>query len=314
MTDKLHNSHFFNGFFYTSLQIVRRSKMRKDVPPVCHQMANAKTVTHPRCADRGETLESPAKKTIQCQTFYTYALPHSIPQGNTSRHIPDVSPMCHRVERFAGHPLFPPKNVSPEDLLWGCFLGDGYCNPYGCLTLSHSVSQAPYLFWKWELLRAHGGQEGNPEGWVVEGSRPRLVVDKDSRTNKWTYAMRFNTRTLFQRERELFYPFGEKRFPRWEQTRERWTPAALAVWFMDDGGAGGNSKRGCVIDVSCWGPEGRAEIQRTLKCAYNLETTLQGRKDKGVKLFFPLRSHRKLLECIGPYIVPSMFYKIAHLF
>ena len=44
--------------------------------------------------------------------------------------------------------------LTVKDLIWGCLLGDAYCNPRGCITLRQGLSQAPYLFWKWETGRA----------------------------------------------------------------------------------------------------------------------------------------------------------------
>lgn len=83
---------------------------------------------------------------------------------------------------------------------------------------------------------------------------------------------------------------------------------------MDDGGAGGHSKLGIVIDVSGWGYGGRLEAQPALKSVYGLDSTFLGTKDNAVKLFIPERSVIRFRDRVKPYIVPSQRYKIAHLF
>ena len=89
----------------------------------------------------------------------------------------------------------------PQDLIWGSLLGDGYLNPRGCCTFAHSVAQSPYLFWKWETLRS--------AGYTRAGSCPKFEYIWDPRTNKWTYLVRFYSRTLFQQEFSRC-PSGEK--------------------------------------------------------------------------------------------------------
>ena len=200
------------------------------------------------------------------------------------------------------------KTCPAEDLIWGSLLGDAYCNRRGCITLEQSAASAPYLFWKWELL--------NSMGLLAPTSTPRLVQRRHPRSRRWSYSLRFNTRTLFAGERRLFYRAGSdgnvvKCWP--EGGPARWTPAALAVWFMDDGGRGGNSRRGSVIDVSCWGGSGRAECAETLRAVFHLETSFHTGIDGGVKLFIPERCASRFRDQVAPHIIPAMRYKIAHL-
>ena len=134
--------------------------------------------------------------------------------------------------------------------------------------------------------------------------------------------------TLWHAERELLYKKQQSGLPStkcWEKARERkvfpqlefcrsrWTAGALAVLFMDDGGAGGNSKRGCVFDVSCWDASGRLEMQRTLWECFQLETSFQGRGNHS-KLYIRSESQEKFRDLIAPHIIPAMWYKCAHLF
>lgn len=202
------------------------------------------------------------------------------------------------------------KECRGTDLIWGSLLGDAHCNERGCITFQHSVIATPYLFWKWELLRKGG--------LLAEKSKPTLLCQQHKRIGRWYSSLRFHTRTLFYQERQLFYRATGgrgvvKTFPPLEGNKSRFTPGALAVWYMDDGGRGGNSARGCVIDVSCWGPLGEARIKETLESVYQLKTTFH-RSGKKVKLFIPQASSERFRDLVAPYILPSMYYKIAHLF
>ena len=218
----------------------------------------------------------------------------------------------HSVESLAPEKgLASKERCTGKEMIWGSLLGDAYCNFRGCITLEHSVQSTPYVFWKWQLL--------GRENMLTQTSLPRLVHRQDRRNGRHTHSLRFNTRTLFQEERALFYPLVKNRavksVPPLSTMCCRLTPAALAVWYMDDGGPGGKSKRGCVIDVSCWGERGGNQIQVALETIFQLETSFHGRHGgSGVKLFIPERSVGRFKELITPYIIPSMYYKIAHLF
>lgn len=200
--------------------------------------------------------------------------------------------------------------MTPGECIWGSLLGDGYCNPRGCITLEHSVWSAPYLFWKWELLKRGGV--------LAPTSTPRLVARLHRRTSRWSYSLRFNTRTLYGEEREIFYRLRDKsgRAVKCAPPIEslRWTPGALAVGYMDDGGRGGKSKRGSVIDVSCWGTRGRKVLSEALNHHFHLETSFHGGQGGGVKLYIPDRFALRFRDLVAPYIIPAMYYKIAHLY
>lgn len=202
------------------------------------------------------------------------------------------------------------KTIAVDDLIWGSLLADAHCNKRGCITLEGSVIQTPYTFWKWEQCKAGGI--------LTATSTPRLVHRFDKRTMKWRGSLRFKTRTLWRAERKLLYKddgTGRERkfFPPWDSCRSRWTAGALAVLFMDHGGAGGNNKRGCVFDVSYWDASGRLEMQRTLWECFQLKTSFQGTGNQ-CKLYILTCSAERFRDLITPYIVPAMWYKCAHLF
>lgn len=124
---------------------------------------------------------------------------------------------------------------------------------------------------------------------------------------------RFNTKSCFKDLRASFYPVGASARPKGMRkglpliSGRGWTRGCHALWLMDDGGRGGNSAEGVVIDLSSFAsPEGAA-IQQALLDRFQLETSLHHHnKERGhVKLFFGKRSVGRLKELVRPYTIPS---------
>jgi len=158
----------------------------------------------------------------------------------------------------------------------GIILGDGYLNKYGCLTVEHGTRQEEYVRWKYRKIMALK--------MLTKASTPRSVKRFDKRSGTQHFSLRFNTRSIFKAERELFYPLGgKKKLPL--QLEDLITPYPLAVWFIDDGGQGGNSTYGLVINVSNYTPPERAFLQQVFRRKYHLTTSLQHGARSSAKLF-----------------------------
>lgn len=80
---------------------------------------------------------------------------------------------------------------------------------------------------------------------------------------------------------------------------------------MDDGGQGGNSTYGLVIDVSNYTPPERAFLQQLLRRKYHLTTSLQHGAGSSVKLFVRKVSAFAFYKLVTPYLHQSMRYKVA---
>jgi len=95
------------------------------------------------------------------------------------------------------------------------------------------------------------------------------------------------------------------------------TPQTLAVWFMDDGGKGGNSKYGIVIDCTNYNLHFIHIIQETLLRKFSLKTSLHQSSKKNrnnkVKLFRLKESALRFKSIVKPYIIESMEYKLSHI-
>ena len=195
-----------------------------------------------------------------------------------------------------------PPHTKTHPLIVGTILGDGSLNRYGCLTVEHGTRQEEYVRWKYVKMKALK--------MLTKESIPKVVKRLDKRSGTHYLSLRFNTRSIFKAERELFYPLGgRKSLP--SQLEDLLTPYALAVWFMDDGGQGGNSTYGLVIDVSNYTPPERAFLQQVLRRKYHLTTSLQHGAGSSAKLFVRKVSAFAFYRLITPYLHPSMRYKVA---
>ena len=139
-----------------------------------------------------------------------------------------------------------------------------------------------------------------------------MVSRFDNRTNKYTYSLRFNTRSLYKKDILLFYKSGKKIIP--DNFNQIITPCSLAVWFMDDGGRGGNNKNGVVIDCSNYMMSDIIRVQDTLYSLYSIKTSVhKGHASVSKKLFVLKESAYAFKDLLSPYIVESMEYKLSHI-
>ena len=113
-----------------------------------------------------------------------------------------------------------------RDLLCGSILGDAHVERNGpnCrVRFDHSIRQREYVRWKWGVLAPH--------------SRRFVEYTTVDRRNGMAYRKcRFNTATAscFNVYRQSFYGSGGKCVPKDIHTLLS-SPAALAVWYCDDG-------------------------------------------------------------------------------
>lgn len=190
-------------------------------------------------------------------------------------------------------------------LVVGTVLGDASINKYGALTIDHAETQRSYVEWKHQQFRDLGA--------LAPGSKISQVVRIDKRTCTETYSCRFFTRSVYKRERELFYPEGKKFIP--NQLEDMLDPLGLAVWFMDDGGRGGKTKYGLVIDVSGFTREDQALLQTVLLNKFSLQTSLQSHGTSiagrpSTKIYIKRESGLTFYNIVDPYVIPSMRWKL----
>lgn len=197
-----------------------------------------------------------------------------------------------------------------QSFIYGLLLGDAYINKYGAITLNQGWKQKVFLTWKYLMLKQ----------WNVltDKSFPVKVVNLNKKRNAYYVSYRFNTKSLFKTERDLFFPLiaakknkkSKKALPL--NFEEILNAQVLALWFMDDGGLGGNTALGLVLDVSAFTAQEQVFIQQVLDQKFHLKTSLHiYNKDKNhVKLYFKKESVEVFKTLIKPYIIPSLRYKI----
>ena len=198
-----------------------------------------------------------------------------------------------------------------QSFIYGLFLGDAYINRYGAITLNQGWKQKGFLTWKYLMLKQ----------WNVltNKSFPVRVINFNKKRNKYYVSYRFNTKSLFKIERNLFFPLtvnkqslskSKKALPL--NFEEIINAQVLALWFMDDGGLGGNTALGLVLDVSAFTTTEQVFIQQVLDKKFHLKTSLHiyNKNKNHVKLYFKKESVEVFKNLIKPYIVPSLKYKI----
>ena len=88
----------------------------------------------------------------------------------------------------------------------------------------------------------------------------------------------------------------------------------LALCFMDDGGQGGNTVDGLVIDVSSFTTHEQFFIQHILDKKFHLKTSLHyhNKKKNYVKLYFKKKTVHVFKQLIKPYVISSLQYKLGN--
>ena len=84
---------------------------------------------------------------------------------------------------------------------------------------------------------------------------------------------------------------------------------------MDDGGRGGKTKYGLVIDVSSFTREDQALLQAVLLNKFSLQTSLQSHGTSiagrpSTKIYIKRESGLTFYNIVDPYVIPSMRWKL----
>ena len=197
-----------------------------------------------------------------------------------------------------------------QSFIYGLLLRDAYINKYGAITLNQGWKQKGFLTWNFLMLKQ----------WNVltNKSFPVKVVNFNKKRNKYYVSYRFNTKSLFKIERSLFFPKQSKTNDKKVKKalplnfKEILNAQVLALWFMDDGGLGGNTALGLVLDVSAFTVQEQVFIQQVLNKKFHLQTSLHiyNKNKNHVKLYFKKESVELFKTLIKPYIIPSLKYKI----
>jgi hypothetical protein len=104
----------------------------------------------------------------------------------------------------------------------------------------------------------------------------------------------------------LFYVNGVKVIP--ENIYELLTPVALAHVIMGDGSA---QRDGLIICTDSFTIPEVVRLINVLMIRYRLDCTLRFHTPTQPRIYIRQRSLAKLQTIVGPYILPSLLYKIG---
>ena len=200
---------------------------------------------------------------------------------------------------------FPLNKIGPhnEDVistLVGSLLGDGWGEKRSGSSrfqIHMSTKNMGYAFFLHKFFNDRQYSSANP---------PKRKK-QTGKLGKVYYSVRFRTYsyTSLNWLQEAFYPGGlSKRVP--QNIASLLTPRALAIWFINDGGASG---AGCRIATHSFPQEDVRLLRDTLYKLYGFHCTIQPQGERWT-IYFIKREKSLLSQLIKPFMVPSMYYKL----
>jgi hypothetical protein len=154
-----------------------------------------------------------------------------------------------------------------------------------CFRVNHGTQQRDYVDWKFKMLAE--------------------FVRTPPRESGTCYYFRTVSHPEFSRYREHFYSFNRKVVP-FALLAEQFSELSLAVWLMDDGAV--DRKQVRLNTQSFSFPENEMLLS-FLRAKFGIETRLNRDKDR-CRLRVVDASIKRLRDLVGPYLIPSMLYKL----
>jgi DNA-binding transcriptional regulator WhiA len=187
-------------------------------------------------------------------------------------------------------------NDIQKSLLTGSILGDGNLEPNWSKTnyrlkISHSVKQARYVNWKYEILN----------NWVL--TKPNI-----DRCNR---ALTFRTisHPEITKLANIFYKNKRKIIP----DNLEINPLILAVWFMDDGNVIRRDGKvyGYHLNTQSFNKEENLTLMKILSKNFKINASLEINHGKYRLRFMRKEYRQNFLSAIRKLILPSMLYKVS---
>ena len=188
-----------------------------------------------------------------------------------------------------------------KSIIIGTILGDGFLQKTGVknarLRLEHSQTQRDYLLWKMEHL-----------GRLFQGKLSELSRRHPKTKRLYHYSrVQSNSMPELGKIHRIFYQNGKKRIP--DMLPELFNSLVMAVWYMDDGYYYKKDKNSFLYLGKVSIDEAKI-AQRAIKKAFNIQTKIYDKKDKGLVIYFPVSETKKLHKIIKEHIIPLFSYKI----
>lgn len=191
-----------------------------------------------------------------------------------------------------------------KEFIFGGLLGDSYCKLVGddrnsTYEFNHSFKQKEYVDYKFKFL------ENFPGRTYYYKREP----NKKTGIEYETYTGSFKTNISFTEFHNMFYDENNKKHIPVNYLKEYYTPLAMAIHYMDDGGLVNKDRN--IPDVyiaTCSFRREELEIfSDFLATEYGIENTITN--DNRIRI--RNRSVSTFMNLIKPYICESMKYKLV---
>jgi len=185
-------------------------------------------------------------------------------------------------------------------ILEGMLLGDGHLERQrgalvARLKVEHSISQSPYVYWKFNEWR----------DWVRTPPRER---QRRNRLGSVSTNVGFSTLSHFELEkvRLRYYRDGRKVIPEDLEL----TPLTMAVWFMDDGSRKSSQCRGLYLNTQSFNFAEVEFLRKVILRDVHVATSVRQQSD-GLQIYIPSPSVAEFHAFIADEMLPCMMYKLS---
>jgi len=171
----------------------------------------------------------------------------------------------------------------------GTLLGDASINSRKTFTFSHKYESRNYCLYKANQIDlSHKISDRQAERW--------------DKTHDYTVAT-FHAHPYFKKLRKIFYPDGDKIFPK-EHIEDYFNWNSLAYWYLDDGNLSSSSSY--VISIFAMSDQAE-EIKGLIKDKFSIDVNIW---KNGNKIYIPAKYKDKFTENIIEYVPECMMYKV----
>ena len=196
-----------------------------------------------------------------------------------------------------------------ESVLYGSLLGDANLSiqkngTNACLRMEHSIKQAEWLRWKFEIFKP----------WI-NADKPSLYMDRKLKDGIFPSIKFTSVATpLFTKAYNIFYNDKVKVVNK--AILDKVDALALAVWFQDDGSfsySESNNQSQLKLATNNFN-----RYEQDMICAYfhskwNIDTYVCSDRtstNETYHLRFKPKSHSSFVEIIRPFVISSLEYKL----
>ena len=194
-------------------------------------------------------------------------------------------------------------NAKQRSLLVGVLLGDGHLETQNRgrtyrLKMEHSVKQKEYVEWLYEQFKD------------LVRTPPRMKTKRLGEKEHASYSFATYSLASFRFYAQQFYVRGKKVIPK--LIRKLLDPIALAVWFMDDGSFKSVRHNTYIIHALGYDKKDLEAVRRVLQEKFGISVVLHKQYGRW-RIYVMSDSADTFRELIGPYVVPSLKYKLGNI-